>query len=472
MQLCFVRLPPTKLAKSMQRLLNESGDTVMGLHYWPAIIYDDAEDFRGDTFVCDQMESGLSTLSTEDWKYTRALRLLGWSGENWDRSEHDARSESASEFMCVDPNDENLFMSFVENQAEVEKVARDFLKNNRDNLTIHQRRHLKCLQEAMPAALEYHRRGDVDNGQFTKECLSPGTKSRRGKRDRMRTTTLGNTWGNGPPPDTNIAVSPDGPTAPGYHPDPTNLDPNDPSPRNDDAAVCDPCVDEVEDLVSTVSRRTPSPQVITPKHGSTKRKSRTKGSRTKRSRKGRCSAIHSHKAVQGRSGSRLVWNEATHNAPKSRNDRTCLVDSVRAILPGPECIKASIHTAMLSKMPRSGDTSIECINSALKIYNMDLVPVTHIYNKRGGMPYHLLQERQCNLVIRIKLSNLKHQTVYHSVGWDGSIIHDHPKMSIVNQTKDRQYWDGSNDVFEKMYPKKYFSCWQISTVYRLRLLDE
>ena len=114
---------------------------------------------------------------------------------------------------------------------------------------------------------------------------------------------------------------------------------------------------------------------------------------------------------------------------------------------------------MLSKMPRSGDTSIECINSALKLYNMDLVPVTHLYNKRGGMPYHLLQERQCNLVIRIKLSNLKRQTVYHSVGWDGSIIHDHPKMCIVNQTRDRQYWDSCNAVFDKIYPRKYFSSW-------------
>ena len=100
---------------------------------------------------------------------------------------------------------------------------------------------------------------------------------------------------------------------------------------------------------------------------------------------------------------------------------------------------------------------------------MDLIPVTHIYNKRGGMPYHLLQERQCNLVIRIKLSNLKHQTVYHSVGWDGSIIHDHPKMCIVNQTRDRQYWDSCNAVFDKIYPRKYFSSWQISTVYKLRL---
>ena len=179
MKVCFFRLPSSKLGKSMQRLLDGSDDTVM-LHYWPSIIYDDAEDFRGDKniSISDRRESGLYHFSTEELKYSSLLRLLGWSGENWDRSEGDARRESASEYMVVNPNDEYLFMSFVENQAEVEKVARDFLKNNRVNLSQHQRRHLKCLQEAMPAAFEYQRQA--------------------------------------------IAVSPDEPTAPGYHSNRTN----------------------------------------------------------------------------------------------------------------------------------------------------------------------------------------------------------------------------------------------------------
>jgi len=56
-----------------------------------------------------------------------------------------------------------------------------------------------------------------------------------------------------------------------------------PSPNNDDALaddlVCDPCVDEVESQLSSVSQGTPSPQVNAPKGQPKKRKSRTKGSK-------------------------------------------------------------------------------------------------------------------------------------------------------------------------------------------------
>ena len=249
-----------------------------------------------------------------------------------------------------------------------------------------------------------------------------------------------------------------------YHNDPnhrTNLDANVPtsvnvpSPHND--MVSDP-EDTVESLVSLVSWSSPDSQV------------KTSGLNGK-SRRKKTSARRRRKSKKSGSGSRLVWNEATHNAPKSCNDRTCLVDSVCSLLTGPECFKAKVHEAMLSVMPRSGDTSIASINDALEPFNMDLVPVTHLYNQPGGLPYHILQQQHCKLVIRIKLSNLKNQTVYHSVGWDGSIIHDHPKMCIVNRTKDRRYWDDSNAVFDRLYPKKFFMGWQIATVYRLRLID-
>ena len=252
-----------------------------------------------------------------------------------------------------------------------------------------------------------------------------------------------------------------------------------PSPNNDDALaddlVCDPCVDEVESQLSSVSQGTPSPQVNAPKGQPKKRKSRTKGSKKTRSKKGTSTAMRRDKAKKSKSGSRLVWNKNSTNptTTKSRNDRTCLIDAVHALLSADEQLKAAtVYKAMESKLAPEGDTSIESVNEALTEFGMELLPVTGQYRKKGGLPYHLLQEQECKLVINIKLTNTQGQTMNHSVAWDGNIIHDHPKICIVNRTTDREYWDSSNAVFHKLYPKKFFSSWQITNVFLLETFRE
>ena len=98
----------------------------------------------------------------------------------------------------------------------------------------------------------------------------------------------------------------------------TNLDANVPSPHND---VVSDSVGTVESSVSVASRSSSGPQA------------KTSGLNGKRRKK--TSVRRRRKSKKSGSGLRLMWNEATHNAPKSCNDRTRLVDSVRTryILP-------------------------------------------------------------------------------------------------------------------------------------------
>ena len=50
------------------------------------------------------------------------------------------------------------------------------------------------------------------------------------------------------------------------------------------------------------------------------------------------------------------------------------------------------------------------------------------------------------------LVNLKQQTMYHFIAWDGNRLHDQSYVSIVN-TRDRSNQEESNKVFEELYNK-------------------
>ena len=230
-----------------------------------------------------------------------------------------------------------------------------------------------------------------------------------------------------------------------------------PSPNND---VVPESVDTVEGSVSIASRSSSGPQTKASFH---------KG----KGRNQKCSVKRRRRSRKKKSGSRLVWNKNSTNTTKARNDRTCLIDAVHALLSADEQLNAAtVYKAMESKLAPEGDTSIESVNEALTEFGMVLRPVTGQYRKEGGLPYHLLQEHDCKLVINIKLTNTQGQTMNHSVAWDGNIIHDHPKICIVNRTTDREYWDSSNAVFHKLYPKKFFSSWQITNVFLLETFRE
>ena len=171
------------------------------------------------------------------------------------------------------------------------------------------------------------------------------------------------------------------------------------------------------------------------------------------------------KAMQKKGGSRLVLNQSVIN-PTSSNNRTCLLDAISALLPSNEN-KEVLCSELGSLMPRSGDTAISCANEALKGHGMILRVVSKEYHKKGGAAFHLMQERQCRLVINIKLTNRKKQVMSHFISWDGKIIYDQPQMSVVNDTYDQAREKGSKNVFEKLYKKTDFLSWQITGIYRL-----
>jgi hypothetical protein len=164
-------------------------------------------------------------------------------------------------------------------------------------------------------------------------------------------------------------------------------------------------------------------------------------------------------------GSRHVLNRDVPNKGGVKNDRTCLMDAIRAIVP-PEKDKEKVYGAMISAMASFGDTKISAIEPALADNGLMLDRVSRIYNQKGGYPFHLLQEHQCRLLINIKLINMEGAMMSHFVAWDGKTIHDHPISSVVGgNSTDRADFTGSKAVFNKLYRK--FKSWQITNVYRL-----
>ena len=192
----------------------------------------------------------------------------------------------------------------------------------------------------------------------------------------------------------------------------------------------------------------------------------TKPGRSKRYRENQCTRNSKKK----KGGSRSVLNK-TASTTCGPNNRRCLIDSVMALLP-PKMDKESLHSALVSSMPTTGDTSPLDISAALAHHRMNLISVSGAYHIKEGAPYHLLQETECQLIINIKLTNQNHQTMSHFVGWDGITIHDTPFSHIVNTSTDRADPAGSNMVFKKMYTKEGFRSWQITKIYRLVNIGE
>ena len=187
----------------------------------------------------------------------------------------------------------------------------------------------------------------------------------------------------------------------------------------------------------------------------------------KRSRKGKSQGVRTliAKARRNEGGARLVRN-TTAVEQSCPNNRTCLLDAITAILP-PTMNKELVCSAIASSMPAEGDTSILNISNALAAHGLLLERVSEKYIRKGGAPFHLLQEHDCRLVINIKLTNIEGRTISHFVAWDGKVIYDRPFTSMVNKTKDRTYPEISKMAFAKLYPKSEFTSWQITSVYQL-----
>ena len=88
-------------------------------------------------------------------------------------------------------------------------------------------------------------------------------------------------------------------------------------------------------------------------------------------------------------------------------------------------------------------------------------------HQKRGVQFHLLKEINCKIVVNIKLTNSKGETMAHFVAWDGNFIYDEPFRSKVNSSHDRTSRIMSKLAFGKFYPKSKFREWQITQVFEL-----
>jgi hypothetical protein len=190
-------------------------------------------------------------------------------------------------------------------------------------------------------------------------------------------------------------------------------------------------------------------------------------SQRKRNRKSQNERTNPQQAKRKKGGARLVLNKNAMTNGQNRNERTCLPDAVSVLVPAHQ--KELAHAAMIAAMPEVGDTAVGDVNKALDPHGMTLVPVSEQYLKKGGAPFHLLQERDCKLVVNAKLTDPEGDTISHFVAWDGQYITDpHYRLrSKVNDTTDRTDKEKSKLAFAKLFPSTEFASWQITSVYQL-----
>ena len=162
-------------------------------------------------------------------------------------------------------------------------------------------------------------------------------------------------------------------------------------------------------------------------------------------------------------GSRIVLNK-TSPIISGPNTRTCLLDAVMALLSS-NVNRDKIRDTIIALMPPTGDTQMLVARNALSQFGLGLESATSAYQKKGGIAYHLLQERQCQLILHIKLTTKSNREASHFVAWDGKMIHDHPKSSLVSDINDRKTKERSREVFSKLY-RKFKEC-RITRVYRI-----
>ena len=89
------------------------------------------------------------------------------------------------------------------------------------------------------------------------------------------------------------------------------------------------------------------------------------------------------------------------------------------------------------------------------------------YRKTGGRESCLLQEKECSLVINVKLANHEGDRWHHFVTLDGNVIYDYPKNCKVNCNSDSTQ-KGSKAVFEKLYYEEEFLSHPVTSVFELQ----
>ena len=430
-RLYFVRIHYSQLPSSFRALLHAyscAGDAedVEPLQCWPALVYWDLDDFLGDLSPNEQKKI-LSDHETEPINFV--ARLLAWNHRD-DGELGYVRLPHAIPFH----EHHKLEQRFAHLLAQDDLGAIDT-----DTCSIHHhaRRFLAAVEKASQLNEESITSGSIfyaDSPSYDSNAATTEYRSRdvegngcAGKHSQITPTLLSSGYG--------------------------KLD------KKEDSVVAN--VLQTPPRV-TKKKRKCEPALDTPPRDETKKKKKRKKARNRSGRNGRKTQSN---AEEQEAGSRLVWNKSSVGS-SARNDRTCMLDAIIDLIPS-EIDKVEMYDAMILKMPKEGDTSVKCMNGVLEEYGLVLRSVTGKYNLGGGLEYHLLQERTCKLVIALKLTNLKKQTMSHCVAWDGKVIYDRPKNSVVSEIIDRRNQTASKRVFRKLYPDREFLCWQVIRVFSL-----
>ena len=122
---------------------------------------------------------------------------------------------------------------------------------------------------------------------------------------------------------------------------------------------------------------------------------------------------------------------------------------------------------LLAAIPGEGEPTIKQMNGVLAKHGMKLERVHDEYRKKGGMEFCLLQEKECSLIIDIKLANHEGDYWRHFVAWDGNVIYEYPKNCKVNHNSNRTI-EGSKAVFEKLFWKDKFLSHSVTSVSKLQ----
>ena len=132
-----------------------------------------------------------------------------------------------------------------------------------------------------------------------------------------------------------------------------------------------------------------------------------------------------------------------------------------------------MHSLLLSSMPSKEETTIGATIGAMPrvLAGMKLERASAKFHnhKEGGSPtYRLIQEKECSLILTIKIGDLeKDNTWNHFVAWDGKVIFDSPRNCKVNLKSDHTK-EGSKAMFKKLFFEKKFSSRDICALFELQ----
>ena len=149
--------------------------------------------------------------------------------------------------------------------------------------------------------------------------------------------------------------------------------------------------------------------------------------------------------------------------------RACLKHAVFNLFTPEEMNRVRDLLLPFPSSPDGGDVTIEQGNTWLMEPPLGLFlnPVTYRYRKKGGIPYHLLKDSDCRLVIKVKLTMRDSSGVAnHFFAYDGTTLHDEPD-SIKPSRDDRSKEENCLSIFQQLFPKERFSNFRVTNVFEL-----